>query len=230
MSLILALDTSTLSAALALCDNRTGDAWTACDIGTLNHGRELIPAIDRLDAIAVGIGPGSYTGLRVGIAMAKTIAEVLAIPVHPVDSLLLPVIALPPEPGDVRASIADAQRGAVALSIYRFESSQARWTRHHGPEIVAWDELPRRWRSLHVQSVTGPGLALSSRFGPIGIEEAPPESRDPNAAALVAWIRTHFSGSSAVAIDTLEPDYLRPSAAEEKRQAADQSHARAKET
>ncbi len=231
MSLILALDTSTRNAALALFDSRSGHSWTAGDIRTQNHGRELIPAIERLiassgsrfdalEAIVVGIGPGSYTGLRVGIAVAKTLAEVLQIPVHPLDSLLLPVLASTSETGRLQASVADAQRGAVALSIYRLEGSPARWTRCQGPEIVAWGDSQQICRTWNVECVTGPGLELSSRFGPIGIAQAPPQSWFPNSATLLEWIRGYFGESKPVDIDTLEPDYLRPSAAEEKRQAA----------
>jgi tRNA threonylcarbamoyladenosine biosynthesis protein TsaB len=62
------------------------------------HARELMPAVDRLmgdaglgfrdlDAIAVGIGPGGFTGLRIGIASAHGIAQSAGIPLHPVLSL-----------------------------------------------------------------------------------------------------------------------------------------------
>ena len=62
------------------------------------HASELMPAIDRimhaaelafgdLDAIAVGIGPGGFTGLRIGIATAHGIAQATGVPLHPVLSL-----------------------------------------------------------------------------------------------------------------------------------------------
>jgi tRNA threonylcarbamoyladenosine biosynthesis protein TsaB len=62
------------------------------------HARELMPGVDRvlreagldygdLDAIAVGIGPGGFTGLRIGIASAHGIAQAAGIPLHPVLSL-----------------------------------------------------------------------------------------------------------------------------------------------
>ncbi|HEX4735359.1 MAG TPA: tRNA (adenosine(37)-N6)-threonylcarbamoyltransferase complex dimerization subunit type 1 TsaB, partial [Thermoleophilaceae bacterium] len=62
------------------------------------HARELMPGIDRvireagvgfgdLDALAVGIGPGGFTGLRIGIATAHGIAQSAGIPLHPVLSL-----------------------------------------------------------------------------------------------------------------------------------------------
>jgi tRNA threonylcarbamoyladenosine biosynthesis protein TsaB len=62
------------------------------------HARELMPGIDRLlraagigfrelDALAVGIGPGGFTGLRIGVATAHGIAQSRGIPLHPVLSL-----------------------------------------------------------------------------------------------------------------------------------------------
>jgi tRNA threonylcarbamoyladenosine biosynthesis protein TsaB len=62
------------------------------------HARELMPGVDRvmseagvsfgdLDALAVGIGPGGFTGLRIGIATAHGIAQSAGIPLHPVLSL-----------------------------------------------------------------------------------------------------------------------------------------------
>jgi tRNA threonylcarbamoyladenosine biosynthesis protein TsaB len=62
------------------------------------HARELMPAVDRLmrdaglgfadlDALAVGIGPGGFTGLRIGIATAHGLAQATGLPLHPVLSL-----------------------------------------------------------------------------------------------------------------------------------------------
>src|SRR6185503_1995476 len=62
------------------------------------HSRELMPAIDRvmreaglgysdLEALAVGTGPGGFTGLRIGIATAHGIAHARGIPIHPVLSI-----------------------------------------------------------------------------------------------------------------------------------------------
>lgn len=216
---------------MALFDARDGRFWKGSETGTGTHGRDLVPAVQALIArsgfrvrelggIVVGIGPGSYTGLRVGVAVAKTLAEILDIPIYPLDSLVLPVIAAPATPAGPRASIADAQRGTVAVSIYDQNSPDAFWSRLHGPEIMAWNDMIAFCRSMNAALITGPGLELASRFGPVEIPLAPPDRRIPGPDALVEWLGCGFAEASPVDRDSLEPDYLRPSAAEEKRHAA----------
>ncbi len=94
---LLSIDTSTASMTMALTDGdevlleRTTDAER-------NHSVKLLPEIDELvrsaglrprdvRAVAVGRGPGSYTGVRIGVTMAKTFAWALGLPVYGVSSL-----------------------------------------------------------------------------------------------------------------------------------------------
>jgi tRNA threonylcarbamoyladenosine biosynthesis protein TsaB len=110
------------------------------------HARELMPGVDRamrdagvgfgdLDAIAVGIGPGGFTGLRIGIATAHGIAQSARVPLHPVlsldalaagiespapfpliDAKRTEVYGLGPDPfvGSIDDAIARAPEGALA--------------------------------------------------------------------------------------------------------------------
>src|SRR5688572_18486426 len=100
--MLLALDTSTGLASVALYDGtvRAEATWQA----GRNHSAEVLPEVDRLlrrqglgprdlRAVAVAIGPGSYTGVRVGVALAKGFAASLRIPV--VGVCTLDVLAAP---------------------------------------------------------------------------------------------------------------------------------------
>jgi tRNA threonylcarbamoyladenosine biosynthesis protein TsaB len=99
---ILGFDTSTAATTVCLLRG-DGEAFEVePPAGRLfeppGHARELMPGIDRvmseagvgfgdLDALAVGIGPGGFTGLRIGIATAHGLAQSARIPLHPVFSL-----------------------------------------------------------------------------------------------------------------------------------------------
>ncbi|MFF7071334.1 tRNA (adenosine(37)-N6)-threonylcarbamoyltransferase complex dimerization subunit type 1 TsaB [Streptomyces pseudovenezuelae] len=95
--LLLALDTATPAVTVALHDGRDVVA-SFRQVDARRHGELLLPAVDRvlsdagvkLDAvtgIVVGIGPGPYTGLRVGLMTADTFGLALGIPVHGVCTL-----------------------------------------------------------------------------------------------------------------------------------------------
>ncbi|MGW8379124.1 tRNA (adenosine(37)-N6)-threonylcarbamoyltransferase complex dimerization subunit type 1 TsaB [Streptomyces sp. ODS28] len=92
--LLLALDTATPAITVALHDTDGGGTLATSDQNDArHHGELLLPAVDRVlreagrglrevDAIVVGVGPGPYTGLRVGLATADSFAAALGIPVH----------------------------------------------------------------------------------------------------------------------------------------------------
>ncbi|MFF3712075.1 tRNA (adenosine(37)-N6)-threonylcarbamoyltransferase complex dimerization subunit type 1 TsaB [Streptomyces phaeochromogenes] len=90
--LLLALDTATPAVTVALHDG-TSVIAASSQVDARRHGELLLPAVDRvlaeaglrLDAvtgIVVGVGPGPYTGLRVGLMTADTFGLALGIPVH----------------------------------------------------------------------------------------------------------------------------------------------------
>ena len=132
--MLLALDTATAAVTVALHDGASVTA-TSGVIGPLRHGELLAPAINEvlqragaeptdLTRIAVGVGPGPFTGLRVGVVTARTMAAVLGIPVVGVCSL--DVVAAAVDPGRPFAVATDARRKEVYWA--RFDSSRRRVT------------------------------------------------------------------------------------------------------
>lgn len=90
------------------------------------HSRELLPALVRLmdeagvgwgdvSGVAVGTGPGTFTGLRIGVATARALATAAGIPVHPVSSLA--ALAQPID-ADRRLPLIDARRGELFGALY----------------------------------------------------------------------------------------------------------------
>lgn len=95
--LLLALDTATPAVTVALHDGASVLA-SSCQVDARRHGELLLPAVDRVlaeagtrldavTAVVVGVGPGPYTGLRVGLMTADTFGLVLGVPVYGVCTL-----------------------------------------------------------------------------------------------------------------------------------------------
>ncbi|MFI9720403.1 tRNA (adenosine(37)-N6)-threonylcarbamoyltransferase complex dimerization subunit type 1 TsaB [Streptomyces sp. NPDC052396] len=95
--LLLALDTATPAVTVALHDGESVLAESH-QVDARRHGELLLPAVDRvlaeagrelteLTGVVVGVGPGPYTGLRVGIVTAATFGAALSVPVHSLCSL-----------------------------------------------------------------------------------------------------------------------------------------------
>jgi len=141
--MLLAFDTATPLVTVALHDGSD----VVCELVSerpLQHGEQLAPLIDRalretglvrqdLTALAVGVGPGPFTGLRVGLVTARTLGYVLDVPVYGVCTLdVLAVEAL--ETGAVAGPFVvatDARRKEVYLASYDDTA-----VRLDGPEVA----------------------------------------------------------------------------------------------
>jgi tRNA threonylcarbamoyladenosine biosynthesis protein TsaB len=127
--LVLALDTTTRSGSVAVVKDGTIVAELVGD-GARTHGerlpRELMAALeqasvtlDAVDLLAVAAGPGSFTGLRVGIAAMQGLAMATGRRIVPVSALDALAAAGAQAPGaDAVAAWMDAQRGEVFASLY----------------------------------------------------------------------------------------------------------------
>jgi tRNA threonylcarbamoyladenosine biosynthesis protein TsaB len=94
--------------------------------GPPGHSRELLPAVVALmkeagvgwadvDGVAVGVGPGTFTGLRIGVATARALATAAQVPVHPVSSLAALAEAID---APLRLPLIDARRGELFGALY----------------------------------------------------------------------------------------------------------------
>ncbi|MGD1996040.1 MAG: tRNA (adenosine(37)-N6)-threonylcarbamoyltransferase complex dimerization subunit type 1 TsaB [Anaerolineae bacterium] len=145
--MLVAIDTATRIASLALHDGlriQYEATWEAGRNHTVQLTPRLIKALDDLglepeglSGAAVALGPGSYTGLRVGLAVAKGLALSQNLPLVGVPTLDILAAA---QGRDRRPLVAvlQAGRGRICVSTYRWRSG---WQRRTGPRLVTWKEL-----------------------------------------------------------------------------------------
>ena len=219
---LLALETATLAGGAALLDDGRLVGESRLNIA-LTHSERLMAVVDRLlqdcgcdvadlDALAVSIGPGSFTGLRVGAATAKGLALALEIPVAPVPTLDALAATLPFADAPVCPLLA-ARRGEVYCSLYRWTGSgmERRW------DYLA---LPLAAAAARLDApviVLGDGVAACrpylTRLGP-GLREAEPVHSLPSPAVVGALGHAILAAGGGIPAERLTPLYLRPSEAE----------------
>jgi tRNA threonylcarbamoyladenosine biosynthesis protein TsaB len=201
--LVVGFDTATPVVSVALHDGERVVSEASAADGR-RHGELLTPMIAKvladagvsradLSAVAVGVGPGPYTGLRVGVVTARVLGAVLGIGVHGVCSL--DVIAADVPRGREFLVATDARRKEVYWARY-----DAAGTRVEGPQVGRADSIP----GAAGLAVAGRGGQLyPEAFGAV-IGPAYPDAR--TLCALGAGART---GSAAVPLLPAEPLYLR---------------------
>jgi tRNA threonylcarbamoyladenosine biosynthesis protein TsaB len=197
---LLAFDTATPLVTVALHDGAdTVVELTSTE--TMKHGEQLAPLIDRalqqaglvrqdLTAIGVGCGPGPFTGLRVGLVTARTLAFALEVPVYGVctlDVLAVEAVATGAVSTDF-AVATDARRKEVYFATYDADGARLDGPLVDKPAVLATD-LP----------VVGPGARLYAGAFP---HPAGPDR--PSAG----WLAHAIAEERAELLDP-EPLYLR---------------------
>ncbi len=141
MSAFLAIDSSTAHLCLSLVfDGKNHDVKQLdfCEEVGRDHAKRMIPEIDLLissaglekrdlTAIAVGVGPGSYTGVRVAVATGKGLARALSIPLYSSPTLEALAVTAKTQNPNVIATM-DARREHVYAASYHVGNDQARLT------------------------------------------------------------------------------------------------------
>jgi tRNA threonylcarbamoyladenosine biosynthesis protein TsaB len=219
---VLAFDTSTQQAVLAI-GRVDGSTFSAFPDPGHRHGRSLVPAVsdllrqaglslNGLDAIAVGLGPGSYTGLRIGLTAAKTWAYARGLHLVGLDSLEVVAQNAPAEINHV-AAIADAQRGDVFVAEF-VRGDQPGALIRAAPTRVERAEV---WLpSLQPGTlVIGPGATQPNLRVPPGVVVADFQAGQPVPQHLLALAQESVRRGQFADPWLLEPTYLRRSSAED---------------
>ncbi|OLT27198.1 tRNA (adenosine(37)-N6)-threonylcarbamoyltransferase complex dimerization subunit type 1 TsaB [Nocardiopsis sp. CNR-923] len=192
--LLLAFDTATPAVTAAIGETSADGDFTlrasASSVDARRHGELLSPTIRRLteetgvalgdlDGVAVGVGPGPYTGLRVGLATGHALADALDIPCHGVTTL--DALAFATRRTEPFVAMTDARRKEVFWARYDDRLTRVGEVRVDRPAEIDTGGLP----------VVGHGARVYAEV--FGDAAADPDPLFPDAAAVVelALLRLH---------------------------------------
>jgi tRNA threonylcarbamoyladenosine biosynthesis protein TsaB len=187
------------------------------------HARDLTPAIADLlteqgwrpcevEAVIVSRGPGSYTGLRVGVMSAKAFAYATGCALLAVDTFAAVAGQAPPEASRI-VVIADAQQQRVYWQ--QFARSAPGSVPPAASELAIVNVADAFAEPDPTTWVSGPGLRVHAARLPVGWLVAPEASWEPQPASLLQRGLARFARGERDEVWSLEPLYLRPSSAEE---------------
>ena len=225
---ILALETSAKAVSVAVVEDGAVLAAVYQNIG-LTHSVTLMPLMDGMlhnagltaadmDLIAVAAGPGSFTGLRIGVSAAKGLAWALGLPCCGVSTLEAMAENVRLFEGTVICAM-DARRQQIYNAV--FDCRGGVLTRRCEDRAVALETLADELKNdTQPKIVVGDGAKLCDIYlnaQGISCRMAPPDSRYQKAAGVALAAERLAQEGQTVTAQTLRPVYLRLSQAERER-------------
>jgi tRNA threonylcarbamoyladenosine biosynthesis protein TsaB len=215
--MLLAIDTSTNHIGLALHDGfqlRVEHSWEAPRRHTVDLVPRIAGALEMLDigpehliGVAVARGPGSFTGLRAGMAVAKGLVMARGLPLVGVPTLDITAAAQWPDDRQLIA-VLQAGRGRICFSPYRWAGTK--WAAEDEPRLTTWPKLMADLdeATLFCGEVDPRGAAALASAGEMAVL-LPGAARLRRAGYLaeLAWVRIHRRETDDPA--TLTPVYLK---------------------
>lgn len=221
--LTLAIDTATKVCSIALCRNQEILAEYSINMG-MTHSEGLLPQIEQLlnrckvekssiELLAVSIGPGSFTGLRIGLATAEAMAYSWQCYLHGVDTLEALAYNIPIE-GILLSPVLDAQKGNYYQALYKWE--QGKLIEVAPVEVVNKERLLEKIIQQNLPTMLlGECNKLAQLELPSNVQLAPAALRMPKGASVALAAVSGFDSEQDQKIFGLEPYYIRRSEAEE---------------
>jgi tRNA threonylcarbamoyladenosine biosynthesis protein TsaB len=191
------------------------------------HARDLAPAVaellsaqgwkpHELDAVIVSRGPGSFTGLRVGLISAQALAYAAGCAVLAIDTFAA-IARQAPADASTLAVLADAQQEQVYVQWFARADEGSNWQAVTGLEVQSLDEF--RARCGKETWVTGPGLHRYRSQLPSEVSVVEGEAWEPKPESVLEIGLARYRRGERDDLWKLEPLYARPSAAEQQWQA-----------
>ena len=221
---ILAIETATLMGGVAITSDEGIIGEVRINVRT-THSEQLMSIIDRvlkssqttlgeLDAFAVSIGPGSFTGLRIGVSTVKGFSMITNQPILPISTLEGLSFALPFSTRPI-CPILDARKGEVYTAMFSFYGS-TQMKRLWEDQVMSPSELSRKITQPTI--LVGNGLQvygkqLKEALGDKAIL-SPQHLWSPSALSIAELARQKWQEGTIVAADSVIPHYVRRSEAE----------------
>lgn len=220
---ILAIETTDQTGTVAVADD--GNVLFELELDrSQRSAQSLAPAIQQVlkqagwqpndvQLAAVAVGPGSFTGLRVGVASAKVFAYAVGAEVLGIDTLDAIAVGIPNDPAALWVAM-DAQRGDVVARRYVWAPGSSGWASVGSHEILPLDAWVGRLEPNCV--VAGPlGKRLLQRI-PSSVKMLGERIGSPRAGNVARLAARDYASGRRDDLWTLLPVYTRRSAAEEK--------------
>ena len=220
---ILAIDTATMVSSVAVAD--AGKLLAELTVQTrLTHSETLLPHVQQvlemantkkqdLEAVAVSMGPGSFTGLRIGLATAEAMAYSWQCCLHGVDTLKALAYNIQLE-GRVLSPVLDAQKGNFYQALYEWRNGEL--VELAPVEVVSAEKALER---IALQGTPALLLGECSKLAKNGLPDfisvAPEALRMPKGSSVALAALAEFDAENDKKIFGLEPYYIRRSEAEE---------------
>lgn len=226
---ILALETSAKAVSAAVAENGKVLCSGYQDTG-LTHSRTLMPIVEHIlkntdltmadmDAIAVSVGPGSFTGIRIGVSAAKGLAFAVDKPAIGVSTLSAMARNVACMDGLIICAM-DARRNQIYNAL--FEANNGRLTRLSEDRAIALADLAEEIRNdLRPKTIVGDGARLCFDFlqnADIPCRLAPAHLIMQNAMSVALEAEAMAAEGTLMSAQDLQPVYLRPAQAERLRQ------------
>ena len=220
--LTLGIDTSTKVCSVAVCDGEKILGSLEINVG-LTHSEGLVPQLDTLlklsrvdkkdlELIAVSRGPGSFTGLRIGMATAEAMAYSLNIPLRAVDTLKVIAYNLPVA-GVLLAPVLDAQKGNLYLGQYLWENGRLE-------EAAPVSIVPGKTLIAELEKKPWPSILMGEcqrvpKHEGLLVSMAPESARMPRGSSVAILASQSYEAGELHDYFGMEPYYIRRSEAEE---------------
>lgn len=214
---ILAIDTATEACSVALLHN--GQRYSLDELSPRTHTQRILPMIDELlvktgislkqvEALAFGRGPGSFTGVRVGVGVAQGLAMGANLPVIPVSNLLAMAESAYERIGATSViALIDARMNEVYFAQY--ERIEQRWQEIVAEQVCLPQHAINQMQLKENTAVVGTGWAAYSQFSDAELPIRVSDITLPSAKSMLSLADLALAQGRVLSALQIEPVYLR---------------------